>query len=572
MVIFCSGASVTIKTRIISSSVALILLFLVMGSFMFYGSRAIMFKSETAFLLERAVNNLQGVFRGLNEFIIDEGEPLSIEVTTRNLTEFGAIHEKLISDDRYRDIHGILREVIDPQWTMVRDNVISFMKNNPYVHVEDDAAMLQYGKLLTESDLLLKESRSLAEKIESQAKEVASRVELTVSAIAAVILIIFITVLYRLYRSTTSPIHELNIMARSFGAGDLSILMDESRKDEFGSLATHFNMAIGSLGNIIAQVKSATGTLHANLDTLSGEALQIAHNAEEQSSQSSEVAVAVEQISTSYYDVAQNTLQAANSARGATELAYNSANTISNTVKSMTSISKLATESASTFEALVKGSEEIGDIITVIDDIAGQTNLLALNAAIEAARAGEYGRGFAVVADEVRKLAEKTSASTSQIRDMIQNIQGNTNRTLASHQAWQKEVKSGLEMANQAGEALQEIVVSINDVTDMIQQVAASAEEQSAATSQISSSIGSIADLSGETAASAGKSSELTQSLNELARDLQDLIKGFHLRNEKTGEQGNTGQDNLQGQQAQAADNNESPRTQKTPDLQTGHS
>lgn len=187
-------------------------------------------------------------------------------------------------------------------------------------------------------------------------------------------------------------------------------------------------------------------------------------------------------------------------------------------------------------EALGKRSEQIGEIIKVIDGIANQTNLLALNAAIEAARAGEQGRGFAVVADEVRKLAERTSSATMEIVDMIHGIQDDTRSAVKSMHTGKEKVDEGVKMADKAGEALREIVAGINTVTDMIQRIAAAIEEQSQAGDEIGRNLASIAQMSKETSERSEESFLATQSLSSLTNDLQTMVSKFKLKTE-TGQQ-----------------------------------
>ena len=258
----------------------------------------------------------------------------------------------------------------------------------------------------------------------------------------------------------------------------------------------------------------------------------IADNSRKQFDQTAQAAAAMEEMSSSYADVAKNTLEVAESAKEVNELAFKSADVITGTVNSINNIAQSIKESSDNIEELGKGSEMIGDVVRVIDDIAGQTNLLALNAAIEAARAGEQGRGFAVVADEVRKLAEKTAASTKEIGEMIKGIQGNTRKTIESLEIWKKDVDSSIEQAGEAGNALQMIVVSVNGVTDKVQHIATAVEEQSSTGDSITVNVESVAGISEQTAEAAQKSSDAVDELNVLARHLQHLVGGFKLRNE----------------------------------------
>jgi len=197
---------------------------------------------------------------------------------------------------------------------------------------------------------------------------------------------------------------------------------------------------------------------------------------------------------------------------------------VSQAIDGMNRISASVMESARTIETLGKSSDEIGEIIAVIYDIADQTNLLALNAAIEAARAGEQGRGFAVVADEVRKLAERTTKATKEIASMIKSIQSDTDGAVKSMSAGTEEVEKGVSLVNQAGGSLDQIVEVVASVTDMIQQIATAAEEQSAAAEEISTNVEAVATITKETATGANQSSVATQELTRLASDLQQMV------------------------------------------------
>jgi len=228
-------------------------------------------------------------------------------------------------------------------------------------------------------------------------------------------------------------------------------------------------------------------------------------------------------------------------------------------------------ETAQRIQDLGVQSQKIGEIIQVIDDIAEQTNLLALNAAIEAARAGEHGKGFAVVADEVRKLAERSGKATKEIAELITNIQRGTKVAVDSMQVGTREVESGVELAQDAGQSLKEIVQGVNtageqvhkimeiineiltgseEVSKAVNNVAAITEENSAATEEMSasaeevnSSMQNIASISEENASGAEEVSasteELTASIEEIsssseqlarmAQELQNMVARFKI-------------------------------------------
>jgi methyl-accepting chemotaxis protein len=193
----------------------------------------------------------------------------------------------------------------------------------------------------------------------------------------------------------------------------------------------------------------------------------------------------------------------------------------------MIRISEVVKKSAETVQELGKSSNEIGEIIQVIDDIADQTNLLALNAAIEAARAGEQGRGFAVVADEVRKLAERTSKATQEIAGMIKHIQKDTEGAVKSMQQGTKEVENGRNLAEKAGDSLKEIIMGADRVTDIVTQVAAASEEQSRSSEQITQNIELITNVTQQSATGVRQIAHAAEELNQLTSNLQSLISAF---------------------------------------------
>jgi methyl-accepting chemotaxis protein len=193
----------------------------------------------------------------------------------------------------------------------------------------------------------------------------------------------------------------------------------------------------------------------------------------------------------------------------------------------MKKIAEVVKRSAETVQALGKSSDQIGEIIGVIDDIADQTNLLALNAAIEAARAGEQGRGFAVVADEVRKLAERTTKATKEIASMIKTIQNDTAGAVESMKEGTKKVDEGIRLSDRAGASLDEIVEISQQVTDMIAQIAAASEEQSSASEQISKNVEAISNVTGETASGVQQVARAAEDLNRLTEGLQQLVNKF---------------------------------------------
>jgi methyl-accepting chemotaxis protein len=202
---------------------------------------------------------------------------------------------------------------------------------------------------------------------------------------------------------------------------------------------------------------------------------------------------------------------------------------VDQTIGKMHDVSERVTTAARTVENLGRRSDEIGEIIGTIEDIADQTNLLALNAAIEAARAGEQGRGFAVVADEVRALAERTTKATRKIAEMIAAIQKETNDAVASMKEGVEEVENGTSEACRSGQALRDILQRIGTLNQQINMVTAATEQQTSTTSEISKSMHNITAIVQEAAMGTQDSAAAATQLNQLALDLKSLVGQFRL-------------------------------------------
>jgi methyl-accepting chemotaxis protein len=250
---------------------------------------------------------------------------------------------------------------------------------------------------------------------------------------------------------------------------------------------------------------------------------------QEQSAQTDDVASAVEEMSRTITENARSAQRTAEVAEQNGSIAHEGGKAVLNTIEKMKDIAKVVQNSATSIEKLGKSSQEIGEIISVIEDIADQTNLLALNAAIEAARAGEQGRGFAVVADEVRKLAERTSDATKQIAKMIKSIQNETNDAVIVMQTGTKEVENGIKLADEAGQSLRSIVDSSQELINMITQISAASEEQSTTSEEISHNVMSISKVTSETARQVEDIASASDGLRQQTSILSEIMTQFQL-------------------------------------------
>lgn len=341
--------------------------------------------------------------------------------------------------------------------------------------------------------------------------------------IVVCLLAIFVT--RRLLLNIGAEPPEMENIARRVAEGDLTIQMQTGKSgiyEEMRRMVDSLRLVMAKVSESAQEVSIAAVQLNSNAQKTADGSLHVVN-------QSDMVATASEEMAATSSDIANNCHQAADSSNSASATAQNGAAIVRDTVEGMSRIADKVRSSAGAVEQLGARSEQIGQIVGTIEDIADQTNLLALNAAIEAARAGEQGRGFAVVADEVRALAERTTRATREIGEMIKSIQNETRQAVKAMEEGVEEVERGTVGASRSGQALEMILDQINEVTSQVSQIATAAEEQTATTREITNSIHDISDTVQMSAQSSQEMSHSSSRLSQLSGDLQDLVRGFKL-------------------------------------------
>ena len=347
--------------------------------------------------------------------------------------------------------------------------------------------------------------------------------------IFAAALAIAITLGMFIARSVANPLHIIFETLQNLAAGDLSVRSDIISKDEMGMLSKELDLMAEKLHETIASVVHNSHEVAAAANQLHATSEQMAIGAEQAATQTQTIATASEEMSATSSHIASNCHKAAANADLVTEAAVTSAQIVCDTISVMGQIAECVKQSASMVDALGSRSEEIGEIVGTIEDIADQTNLLALNAAIEAARAGEQGRGFAVVADEVRALAERTTKATKQIAITIKNIQCETRNAVIAMEEGVQEVEKGTADASRSGEALQSILEQINALNSQVNQIATAAEEQTATTGDISNNIQQITNVVQLTANGSQESAAAAAQLARLSEEMRSLMVHFKI-------------------------------------------
>lgn len=352
---------------------------------------------------------------------------------------------------------------------------------------------------------------------------VISVVVMVIAVILSLLVSIFMTKLI------LRPINKTIEVIEDISQGDLTKRIDIMAADEIGEMSRHFNTFVDKLHGAITEVSRSSSDVSSAATTLDIAAEQMAAGVEQAATQVNSVATASEEMSTTSSEIAQNCVMVARSSEKANASAVTGEGIIRETISVMTRINDRVKQSAGIIKSLGARSEQIGEVVGLINEIADQTNLLALNAAIEAARAGEHGRGFAVVADEVRKLAERTTGATRGIGETIEAMQSETKNAVASMKEGENEVEQGTKEASKSGDALKDILKQVNTVTTEINQIAVASEEQTATTNEIATNIQQISGVMQDTAKRIQENAGAVAQLAGLSKELQNLVGQFRV-------------------------------------------
>ncbi|WP_299018213.1 CHASE3 domain-containing protein [uncultured Photobacterium sp.] len=329
--------------------------------------------------------------------------------------------------------------------------------------------------------------------------------------------------------SITTPIGRAVDAAKRLAQGDLTIQIEHGGKNEVGVLLTALQTTADSLQKIIGNMACASERLNNASNHLSSTTSSTSEGVREQLNITDQVVVAMNQMSISVQEVAQNAVQAAQFANEANSEAQTGIQVVQDTVESINTLEKEISNTSARLGGLAQETENIGSILDVIRSIADQTNLLALNAAIEAARAGEQGRGFAVVADEVRGLAKRTQDSTSEIQVLIEHLQQGTREVVSSMKISNDFVQSSVEKVGKSGDTFTVITDVIAKINDMNTQNANASEEQSVTAEQINQNMVEVNKISQQSAADAENTVESSNDLATLSTTLQGIVGQFKM-------------------------------------------
>ena len=352
----------------------------------------------------------------------------------------------------------------------------------------------------------------LQEKFSQQTVQEAAKATRTMIAwgagIGAVVVLLALCVARSMVRQVVEPLHQAVTATEKIAAGDLTVQIHSSRKDEFGHLLRSLSGMAQRLHAVVGEVRSGVESVSAASSQIASGNQDLSARTEQTASNLEETAASMEELTSTVTQSAETARQANQLAGAAAEAAQRGGDVVQQVVHSM--------------QQITDSSRRINDIIGVIDGIAFQTNILALNAAVEAARAGEQGRGFAVVAGEVRSLAGRSAEAAKEIKALITTSVQN--------------VESGSQQVAQAGDTMQEIVQSVRRVTDLIGEITAASTEQRDGIAQVNMAVTNLDQMTQQNAALVEESSAAAAAMREQAQRLEEVVAVFQVGPQTAGQ------------------------------------
>ncbi len=489
-------------------------------------------------LAERIIGSANKVLVG------DEDSVLAADMFGRDASLFGRVLTAMLEGNEAMEIAKVTDEEalerlteIAELFQFVTSSVDEILENSPELFQVREAA----NGIFTVSQTLLDKASVLAQGFETRAE---SRVINTLLgyvlgalALASIILIGLVSMREtRVRLAETAEKNERNqtaILRLLDEIGDLAdgdLTAEATVTEDFtGAIADSINFTIDQLRDLVGTINATAVQVSAAAQETQSTAMHLAEASEHQAQEIAGASAAINEMAVSIDQVSANAAESSAVAERSVSIANKGNEVVHNTITGMDSIREQIQDTSKRIKRLGESSQEIGDIVSLINDIADQTNILALNAAIQASMASDAGRGFAVVADEVQRLAERSSSATKQIEALVKTIQADTNEAVISMEQTTTEVVRGARLAQDAGVSLEEIEKVSKSLAALIQNISNAARQQASSAGHISSTMNVIQEITSQTSAGTTATAQSIGNLAKMASEMRESVSGFTL-------------------------------------------
>lgn len=501
-------------------------------------SDQVVIAQRQSLLAERIAGSITRVLRGGEDAVV------AADAFGRDADLFNRVLQGMTDGDKALRIEAVrdpdalesLAEISDLFEEYVQGSVADILETSPELFQVREAA----GKIFVDSQGLLEASTAVAKK--AAAKQTGGGLVYVGAILALAGLALFMTIFVlqrsedRNRREQVETENQRNQQAilrlldelGDLADGDLTVTATVS-EDFTGAIADSINFAIDQLRSLVSTINQTAVQVSSAAQETQSTAMHLAEAAEHQAQEIAGASAAINEMAVSIDQVSANAAESAAVAERSVAIANKGAEVVQATIRGMDTIREQIQETSKRIKRLGESSQEIGDIVSLITDIADQTNILALNAAIQASMAGDAGRGFAVVADEVQRLAERSSAAAKQIETLVKTIQTDTNEAVISMEHTTSEVVRGARLAQDAGVALEEIENVSKTLAELIQNISNAARQQAASAGHISNTMNVIQEITSQTSSGTTATAKSIGNLAEMAAELRNSVAGFKL-------------------------------------------
>ncbi|QCS13056.1 methyl-accepting chemotaxis protein [Acinetobacter radioresistens] len=501
-------------------------------------SSQVVIAKNQVFIAERILRSISSVLVG-NDSSRESADDFNADTET-----FGTYLNAQLNGSSELGVERINDPALRESLTNIQDEYNAVLKSAAATVLNNSNQIVQVrqasAQIFSQSDELLAALNKLTESASSNWAEVALAI-LLLASIAALIFSVIkllalrgatdkqrVTRLQDEYDRNQNAILRLLDEIADLADGDLRSYATVS-EDFTGAIADSINFAIDQLRDLVSRINETSQEVSRYTQNTQNITNQLAEASEHQAQEIAGASSAISEMATSIDQVSANASESAEVAQRSVQIASNGADVVNRSIEGMDTIREQIQETSKRIKRLGESSQEIGNIVSLINDIADQTNILALNAAIQASMAGEAGRGFAVVADEVQRLAERSTSATKQIETLVKTIQADTNEAVISMEQTTAEVVRGANLAKDAGIALDEIQKVSGDLAKLIASISDAAKLQAASAGHISSTMTIVQEITSQTTSATFDTARSVSELATMAESLRESVTDFKL-------------------------------------------